>query len=327
MGKNQLLFVMFINDLHTVISPNTNVALYADDTKIWRVIESESDCCTLQNDIDSMNNWARRNFMKFHPLKCKVLSVTHKIEDNILPFSRYSYRLGGTILDYVHEEKDLGIIINHKLNWKSHHQLILSKATSMFNLLRRTCHFVKNPAKKRTLYLTLIRSLLQHGSVIWASTTQSSNISFEALQKRCVKWILNEQFTSYSQHEYIMKLKDLDLLPVDYKFALTDLIVFHKIVHHAIPINIPEYLTEKRSTRSQPSHHLNFTVTDEISSLKCCFKSNFFVRNLSLWNSLPISLREGTNFAKFASEAKTFIWDKIMSNYLASPHNFDFEPD
>ena len=265
--------------------------------------------------------------MKFHPLKCKVLSVTHKIEENILPFSRYPYSLGGIILDYVHEEKDLGIIVNHKLNWKSHCQLILSKATSMFNLLRRTCHFVKNPAKKRTLYLSLIRSLLEHGSVIWASTTQSSNVGFEALQKRCVKWILNEQFTSYSQYEYIMKLKDIDLLPVEYKFALTDLIVFHKIVHHALPINVPDYLIEKRSTRSQPSHHLNFTVTDEIPSLKCCFKSNFFVRNLSLWNSLPISLREDTNFAKFASEAKNFIWDKILSNYTDVLHDFELEPD
>ena len=31
-----LLFVLFINDLSTCISLNTDIALYADDTKIWR---------------------------------------------------------------------------------------------------------------------------------------------------------------------------------------------------------------------------------------------------------------------------------------------------
>ena len=31
-----LLFVIFINDMIGIIDPNTKIALYADDTKIWR---------------------------------------------------------------------------------------------------------------------------------------------------------------------------------------------------------------------------------------------------------------------------------------------------
>ena len=38
-----LLFVLFINDMHSVVSPGTNIALYADDTKIWRQISSDID--------------------------------------------------------------------------------------------------------------------------------------------------------------------------------------------------------------------------------------------------------------------------------------------
>ena len=36
---------------------------------------------------------------------------------NILPFVRFSYKLGSCILDYVNEEKDLGVIVTNKLNW------------------------------------------------------------------------------------------------------------------------------------------------------------------------------------------------------------------
>ena len=38
-----LLFVLFINDMQTIISEHTNIALYADDTKIWRPINSPID--------------------------------------------------------------------------------------------------------------------------------------------------------------------------------------------------------------------------------------------------------------------------------------------
>ena len=124
--------------------------------------------------------------------------------------------------------------------------------------MRRTCHFVKNPKKRRTLYLTLIRSLFEHCSVVWTPTTQKSILAFESLQKRCVKWVLNEQFQSYKPAEYILKLKQLDILPLQDKFALTNLKIVHKIVHNLIPINLPDFLVTRRATRSTPTHNLSF---------------------------------------------------------------------
>ena len=49
-----LLFVLFINDIYANIYKDTNIALYADDTKIWRDINSEADCEILQKDINSL---------------------------------------------------------------------------------------------------------------------------------------------------------------------------------------------------------------------------------------------------------------------------------
>ena len=69
-----LLFVLFINDIYTCVSNGTNIALYADDTKVWRKIASEIDCILLNNDINSLNKWALRNKMWFHPSKCKIVT-------------------------------------------------------------------------------------------------------------------------------------------------------------------------------------------------------------------------------------------------------------
>ena len=101
-----LLFVLFINDLPEGLSPGTGLALYADDTKIWRTILSQDDHILLQKDIDYLHRWAVNNFMRFHPAKCKTLSVrlTEPPLLNILPNIEFIYSLGGAFLDYVSSE-------------------------------------------------------------------------------------------------------------------------------------------------------------------------------------------------------------------------------
>ena len=49
-----LLFVLFINDMQSTVSPGTKIASYADDTKIWRYIMSPDDNLILQNVINAL---------------------------------------------------------------------------------------------------------------------------------------------------------------------------------------------------------------------------------------------------------------------------------
>ena len=100
----------------------------------------------------------------------------------------------------------------------------------MLNLVRRTCHFTKNCAQKRVLYLTLVRSQLEHCSVVWRPQQETLIAKFEAVQKRAVKWILSEQFQSYTPEMYHDKLQQLDILPIKEKFLYTDLAFFMKLL-------------------------------------------------------------------------------------------------
>ena len=321
-----LLFVLFINDIHNCVSHGTNIALYADDTKIWRAIRSELDCFTLQNDIDALSHWSKINCMAFHPQKCKILSVSHQINLNILPFMRFTYTLDNVPLDYCNKQNDLGINMHNRLNWNPHCIDIIAKATVRFNLLRRTCHFVKNLLKRRTLYITLVRSIFEHGSVVWAPSCQTTIAKFEVLQKRCIKWILKEQFKSYGCYEYLTKLKELDILPMKYKFMYTDLVLFHKIVHHLVPIDLPQYIETRSITRSSNSDTLSYSISSHIRNHKRIFQSNFFARCITPWNTLPFELRDSSNVVLFSSALKKCIWEYILGS-PDNDHNYEIEPD
>ena len=131
---------------------------------------------------------------------------------------------------------DLGIVTTKRFSFNNHRSEILSKAFTKFNLLRRTCHFVRNAQKRRTLYLTLIRSLFEHGSQVWSRVNISTIISFENFQKSCIKWILWEQFLPYHEIDYLKRLTSLNILPLESKFIYSDLLLFHKVIHELIPI-------------------------------------------------------------------------------------------
>ena len=68
-----LLFLMFINDLDLNIH---NVLLkFADDTKICSRICNSEDVQKLQEDLNTLQEWAHTRQMKFNIQKCKVMRV------------------------------------------------------------------------------------------------------------------------------------------------------------------------------------------------------------------------------------------------------------
>ena len=240
-----LLFVLFINDIVEVLSDGTNILMYADDTKIWRVIHSQNDQMILQEDINKLYDWSVANKIKFHPHKCKVVTVSLLINS-----LHYNYSMNGTDLEFSQSEKDLGITITKNFKWNSHHRTILSKAGQKLGLMKRTCGFTKNKLFRKILFLTVIRSQFEHASPVWRPTTSTQMNKFEALQKRCVKWVMNEDYSYYSKSEYLSKLESLDILPMYLKFRMNDIIFFHKIVYGSSVISLPSYIISARSTDS-----------------------------------------------------------------------------
>lgn len=72
-----LLFLLFINDIPTLFK-FCNVLLYADDLKIYSIVQNLNDCILFQNDIDSFLQWCKFNGMELNFSKCIVLTISQK---------------------------------------------------------------------------------------------------------------------------------------------------------------------------------------------------------------------------------------------------------
>ena len=104
--------------------------------------------------------------------------------------SRFYYTLEGIILNYESQEQDLGVIVNksqeqdlgvivnENLTWNNHHACIIDKTSQMLGLIKRTCHFLVNKIRKRTLYMAMSRSKFEHCPV-----SETELHKFETIQK------------------------------------------------------------------------------------------------------------------------------------------------
>ena len=312
-----LLFILFINDIYDRIDPSTGICLYADDTKIWKSISSENDCKILQTDVNGLQDWCTDNKMSFNIEKCHALTVkaTDYLLTDELPFSKIYYFLDDKIIDYSLQQRDLGIIMNAKLNFQDHHQAIITKAYQLLGLTKRSCHFVTDKKRRRSLYLAMVRSQFEHCCTIWAPKLQNNIDKFEKVQKRAIKWILRQEYYSYST--YYSKCKETDLLPLSKHFELNDLLFFHKIINQQIDIRLPPYIHkyngQSRLRNSHLDSHSYTYIPDSVGVMHSPLYKNFFYKIIHHWNNLSLDIRSTECFTTFKRLVKTAMWDTVDS--------------
>ena len=59
-----LLFLVYINDLEDGVA--SNIIKFADDTKIFRRVQTRQECRTLQDDLNRLDQWSAKWQMLFN---------------------------------------------------------------------------------------------------------------------------------------------------------------------------------------------------------------------------------------------------------------------
>ena len=71
--------------------------------------------------------------------------------------------------------------MNRKLNFTEHVILLYNKANQRFGLLKRTCHFIDNTARRRVLYLSMVRSIFEHCPTVWRPSAYTATNKLETI--------------------------------------------------------------------------------------------------------------------------------------------------
>ena len=269
-----ILFVIYINDLPEIVK--SRVYLFADDTKIFNIIQDQKDRETLQEDLNKLNEWSEKWLLKFHPDKCKYLHLG-KNE----PPSNFKYKLMNHNLQRVQSEKDIGVIIDEKLNFETHIAAKVKKANSMFSIIRRTFQHLDEKTFL-PLYKALVRSHMDYASSVWYPYREKQIELVEGVQRRATK-----QLPGFNKLSYEERLRKLKLPTLKYRRYRGDMIEIYKIASGKYDSEVTNFLKWKKDLTIRDSGRGNSMKLYAQRPKLDIRKYSFTVRATNLWNSLP----------------------------------------
>ena len=272
--------------------------LFADDTKCIMPICSLQDCLNLQTDLSRLSDWCSTWNLPLNEEKCSAIHFKSRSSP-----SSFNYHLNGKQISSIAAHKDLGLFVSADLTWRSHYQLISSRAYKMLGLLRRVFSSSVSVPAKRSLYISLVRSQLLYCSSVWHPYLLVDIKYLECVQRRATKFIASNPLLDYRN-----RLIHLNLLPLMMEFELVDIMFLVKSVKFPSGhFNIHKFVQFcSHPTRAGHSFKLKHLLC------RSNYERNFYFNRIPrLWNSLPF-LDITLSLSVIKSKLRAYFWDHFM---------------
>jgi len=287
-----LLFSLYINDLPLSLS-YSNCRLYADDAQLY-ISGPKSKIniliAKLNDDLDGILYWSKRNCLKLNASKTKAMIVHSKhLSTETLP----KIRMNGVTIPFVDKIKNLGIFFNKFHTWHDHIQYISKKCYLILRKLWKFSPFLNEWIKVR-LVKSLILPHFLYCAVVFSGMNVAAMNYLSSIFNACTRFVTNRR-----KFDHIGDVSKIILDSTFEKFLQYRYVLFLK----KILLNlVPSYLTSKISL-GRSSRNINIHIPRHSTRLR---HLSFFVKIPTLWNSMPITIRRENNIFKYSELCKNY---------------------
>lgn len=229
-----------------------------------------------------------------------------------------SYSFGEHTIPITNIEKDLGIKISSKLDWKDQTAVVCMKANRMLGLVKRTTLEISDESTRKILYLQLVRSHFSYASQVWCPQSVRLVMNVERVQRRATKYILGLSFDTGVP--CLTRLRQLDLLPISYWHEYLDMILLYKTIRGHVQISEDTNSVYENIGKTRRSNRDPNVILLKIPFAKTvCFQSSFFIRASRIRNCLKTDLR--SKFISLATFKRGLL--KYYKNAMISVYDVD----
>ena len=305
-----LLFLIYINDMPDLCNQQdacTRTYLYADDAKIYRVINQISDQADLQAVVNTVKNWSDEWLLRLNIDKCKT--VSYYVKNPICTQYHITHENNTHILDKLDSVNDLGVIFDSNLSFRDHISHKINKAYSILGIIKRNFIYMDHTSFL-LLYKSMVRPHLEYANSVWCPYQKRDITEIEKVQKRATKLVI-----SLKNLSYIDRLSRLKLPTLKYRRLRGDMIEVFKITHDLYDPDVSLNLAYHSGTITRGNKYklINHRFHYDLR------KYYFSARIVNIWNSLPNRVVDLNSVNVFKARLHRFWMDQDVK--------FDFTAD
>jgi len=283
-----LLFIIFANDLCDVLSDACIAKIYADDVKLYNVIETADDAAILQHNLDNLPVWAEKWQLEISIHKCFILPIGGtgmEIDDA-------NYKIGDYSLPQVDNIMDLGVTVDKTLKFTVHVNKITVKAHARCSLIHR-CFLSRDRDTLLKAYATYVLPLLEYASCVWSPRLLQDIRAVESVQRRFTKRLRGMRNLSYEERLVALHLESLES-----RRLRADLVMTYKMIFRLVDIDASVFFIRRNNDIIETrGHNFRLQVPNFTSE---CRRGFFSERVVNAWNALPADI-DFSNINRFKS--------------------------
>lgn len=241
-------------------------------------------------DLDRLSDWCKVNRLPLNNNKCKKITISHKRNE-----FTFDYVLDGDVLEDGKSVMDLGVLIDKKLSFNPHIDMIVQSALRLLGFISRTTLHFKQPSSLLTLYNSMVKSRLQYASVIWSPFYAIHIDRLEKVQRRFLKLSHFRTYGQYPPHGFdqLDMLNSYNILPLERCRIQNNLCFIFKLCNNLIEctqlLNKVNFAVPLANTR-QCREFYQPLATSNLQQKAPIYRSCFLWNNLANYNNITIDL-------------------------------------
>ena len=299
-----ILFILYSQPLSDVISAHDcHYHKYADDTELCKSATPDDFFTVtvgIQNCVEDVLCWMNSNKLKLNTDKTELMTVglpsrlelvdakSVSFDDSTIPFS--------SVVKY------LGVKIDQTLSLQDQ---IGSVCRACFLELRRIASVRSYLSESATakLVTALISSRLDYCNSVYSGLPNEQVNRLQRVQNSAARLVLRRR-----KREHVTPmLKELHWLPVRFRCQYKLAILAYRYFEGSLPAYLSNVLCTHETSRALRSSSQRLLKIPK-RNLKTVGDRSFGFVAPSLWNSLPVSLRNVPTLSTFRAHLKTYLF-------------------
>jgi len=298
------LFSLYIAPLSNVIrSFDINHHQYADDTQLYITVSNDDvleRVCQLESCIIAVHKWLSHNWLSLNPTKSDVIQFNsgrgqNRVEDLA------SVAVSDVRLEPSTTVKSLGVVLDGKLTFDQHIASVCRASYFHIRALRHVRESLPDNVAK-TVACSIVGSRIDYCNALLVGMSDSNFKKLQRVQNTLARVLLR---LSRSDH-ITPALMELHWLPVKYRVTFKLATLTFKTLQSGQPTYLRDLVQIYEPVRSLRSSNKRLLCIDR--SRTVIASRSFKHSSATVWNSLPVDIRDCNTVDTFKRNLKTYLF-------------------